>query len=280
MFNNKCKLMICACLTVVSIVVAGCGAISGGTKDSAKDAKLVDTIKARGELVIGTATGYPPYIFLDTSKPGTNYVGLDIDLAQKVADKLGVKLKVENMTFQALLSSLSAHKIDLAIGGINPTDERKKTFDFSDVYLVSHNRIIIRKADAGKYKTLTDFKGQTIGVQKSSTQESVAKNEMPDCKIASLTHVPDAILELTQGQVSGVIVEDVVGQQYLMMNPDLVMLDITFKTDKKESAICVNKGNKDLIAILNEVIKEEKANGNIDKSLHKNDELAVSLAKQ
>lgn len=283
MISRKTKVVLCACLAVITIAAAGCGTSTDTAKSSTssgQNGKIVEQIKARGELVIGTATGYPPYIFLDTSKSGKNYAGLDILLAQKVADKLGVKLKVQDMVFQALLASLSAKKVDLAIGGINPTEERHKTYDFSDVYMVSHNCMIVRKADAEKYKTIEDFKGQTIGVQKSTTQESIAQNEMPESKVASLAHVPDAILELTQGQVAGVIAEDVVAQQYLMMNPDLVKLNITFKKDKKESVIFVNKGNDDLVAVLNEVIKEEKANGDLDKFLDESNKLSVSLAKQ
>lgn len=272
--------ILCACLIVCSIGLAGCGSQSSGGDGAGKGQSAVERIKQRGELVVGTATGYPPYIFLDTSKGSKAYAGLDMQLAQKIADKLGVKLKVQDMVFQALLSSLTAGKVDVAIGGINPTDERRKTMDFSDVYLISHNRMIIRKADAGKYKTLDDFKGQTIGVQKSSTQEKVGQAEMPDCTMASLPHVPDAILELTQGRVSGVIAEDVVAQQYLMMNPDLTVLDITFKTDKKESAVVVNKGDDDLLKVINEVIAEEEANGDIDKFLDESNELAVTLAKQ
>ena len=282
MFSKKSKVILCACLAAIAIAVAGCGSSSETAKTSAAPAdkgKIVEQIKSRGELVIGTATGYPPYIFLDTSKSGKNYAGFDIMLAQKVADKLGVKLKVQDMVFQALLASLSSKKVDLAIGGISPTDERHKTYDFSDVYLVSHNCMLVRKEDAGKYKTIEDFKNQTIGVQKSTTQEAIAQSEMPDSKIASLAHVPDAILELTQGQVAGVIAEDVVAQQYLMMNPDLVKLDIKFKRDQKESVVFFNKGNEDLVAVVNEVIKEEKANGDLDKFLDESDKLAVSLAK-
>ena len=274
--------VVCGCLVICAMLMAGCGSTSQQSGDAAagKGQGTVAKIKERGELVVGTATGYPPYIFLDTSKGGKAYAGLDMKLAQKIADKLGVKMKVQDMVFQALLSSLTTRKVDIAIGGINPTDERRKTMDFSDVYLVSHNRMIIRKEDAGRFKTIADFAGQTIGVQKSSTQEHVVQTEMPDCKVASLAHVPDAILELTQGRVAGVVAEDVVAQQYLMMNPDLEMLDITFKTDQKDSAVVVNKGDDDLMKVINEVIAEEKANGDIDKFLKESNELAVTLAKQ
>ena len=86
---------------------------------------LCRQLKNRGELIVGTASGYPPYEFVDTSKSDKTIVGIDMELAQKVADKLGVKLKVEDMNFSSLLSSLATGKVDIAIAGINPTDERK-----------------------------------------------------------------------------------------------------------------------------------------------------------
>lgn len=95
-----------------------------------------------------------------------------MELAQKVADKLGVKLKVEDMNFSSLLSSLATGKVDIAIAGINPTDERKKSMDFSDGYLPTKQVIMIRKEDAGTLKTLEDFKGKTVGAEKATTQEN------------------------------------------------------------------------------------------------------------
>lgn len=78
-------------------------------------------------------------------------------LAEAVAQKLGVKLEVQDMTFQSLLSSITTGKVDIAISAINPTDERKKTVDFSHNYLEGKQTLLIRREDEGKYKSLADF---------------------------------------------------------------------------------------------------------------------------
>ena len=117
----------------------------------------------QGKLTIGTASGYPPYEFVDAASGDQSVIGIDIELAQAIADKLGVKLEVQDMNFSSLLTSLSAGKVDMAIAGISPTDERKETYDFSDSYLFADQSIIINKSDADKYKSLDDFKGMFVG---------------------------------------------------------------------------------------------------------------------
>lgn len=117
--------------------------------------------KKDGKLVVGTAPGFPPYEFLDTSvKDKKSITGIDIKIAEAVAKKLGVKLEVQDMTFQSLLASITTGKIDIAISAITPTAEREKTVDFSDSYLVGKHTLLVRKEDAGKYKTLSDFNGK------------------------------------------------------------------------------------------------------------------------
>ena len=111
------------------------------------------------------------------------------------------------MNFQALLSSLTGGKVDMAIAGINPTDERKKSMDFSDNYLPTEQKVIIRKADADKFKKVEDLYGKTIGVQKSTTQEALAKDQIKDANIVGLAHVPEVVLELKQGKVDALVVE-------------------------------------------------------------------------
>lgn len=144
--------------------LAGCGGGSGASQSTSsqtqKESPLMQKIKSSGKLVVGTASGYPPYEFVDTSAGEKKVIGIDMELAQKVADKLGVKLEVQDMNFQALLSSLTGGKVDVAIAGINPTDERKKSMDFSADYLPTEQKVIIRKADADKYKTVEDLYGK------------------------------------------------------------------------------------------------------------------------
>lgn len=263
------KAAACAAAILGMAMVAGCGASDKGASSAAGSAqaqgKVLQKIKQSGKIVVGTASGYPPYEFIDTSKGDKTVIGVDMAWAQKLADKLGVKLEVQDMNFQSLLSSLASGKVDIAIAGINPTDERRKTMDFSDNYLPTQQTMVIRKADAAKYKSLDDFTGKQIGVQKSTTQEALAKAEIKDAKIVALTKVPDAILELKQGKVDGVVVEGIGGKQYLVYNDDLMFADVKFKNGTKNSAAALQKGNEDLLKIVNEVIKENTDNGNFAK---------------
>lgn len=224
--KNLLKMMALGMAAAAVFGLAGCGGGSSSSQSAGsqtqKESPLMKKIKSSGKLVVGTASGYPPYEFVDTSSGEKKVIGIDMELAQKVADKLGVKLEVQDMNFQALLSSLTGGKVDVAIAGINPTDERKKSMDFSADYLPTEQKVIIRKADADKYKTVEDLYGKTIGVQKSTTQEALAKEKIKDAKIVGLAHVPEVVLELKQGKVDGLVVEGIVGEQYVIFNDDLM----------------------------------------------------------
>ena len=125
---NAMKLAMLGAAAVAAFAITGCGGSDNkaASKPAQAESPLMHKIKSSGKLVVGTASGYPPYEFVDTSAGEKKVIGIDMELAQKIADKLGVKLEVQDMNFQALLSSLTGGKVDMAIAGINPTDERKK----------------------------------------------------------------------------------------------------------------------------------------------------------
>ena len=199
-----------------------------------------------------------------------------------VADDMHLALRAPNIWFRARLryadTTAPGGKVDVAIAGINPTDERKKSMDFSADYLPTEQKVIIRKADADKYKTVEDLYGKTIGVQKSTTQEALAKEKIKDAKIVGLAHVPEVVLELKQGKVDGLVVEGIVGEQYVIFNDDLMFSDIKFPGAVKNSAAAVQKGNEDVLAVINEVIKENTDNGNFKKWTEEYSKKAVSNA--
>ncbi len=261
--------------------IAGCGGSSdkkaASSASAAQDGALIQQIKQKGKLVVGTASGFPPYEFVDTSKAQKEVIGIDIALAQKIADKLGVKLEVQDMSFSALLSSISAKKIDIAIAGINPSDERKKAVDFSKSYLNAPQILLIRAADKDKYKTLEDFRGKTIGAQKSTLQEKLAHEQVPDSKVVALDKVPDALIELEHGKVDAVACQGVVAQQYLVVNPDLADPGIHFDV-KSSTAVAIPKGNEDLVKLIDGVIDENQ--DNIQSWIKEYSEKAVANAKK
>lgn len=283
--NTVMKTAVLGLAAAGMILMGGCGgsgnqkAASSGPGSSSQSA-LMQKIKKDGKLVVGTASGFPPYEFLDTSvKDRKKIDGIDMKIAEAVAQKLGVKLEVQDMTFQSLLSSITTGKVDIAISAINPTEERKKTVDFSNNYLEGKQTLLVRKEDAGKYKSLADFEGKKIAVQKSTIQEKLATSQIPNAQIVALAKVPDALLELKQGKVDAVPVQNIVGGQYLVTNDDLAATNIYFDKYSGGSAVAVPKGSDDVIAVINEVIKENQENGNIDKWVDEMTKKAVENAQ-
>lgn len=278
------KAALCGAAIVGMAMMAGCGSDKAASSQAASAAQpkgeLLQQIKQRGKLIVGTASGFPPYEFIDTSKSEKTVTGIDMALAQKIADKLGVKLEVQDMNFSAILSSMAAHKIDIAISGMTPTEERKKAVDFSGVYLNDHNVMLVRKEDAGKYKTLADFYGKKIAVQKSTQQEKLAKEHIKDGQIVSLDKIGDALMEMQHGKVDGVPAQQVVAQQYLIMNPELADSGVIFEGADSASAVAVPKGNDDLLKIINDVITESNDAGDFQKWAKEYSELAVKNAKK
>lgn len=276
------KAALAALMAAGAFGFAGCGgdkaADSQPAAQSASQGNLMQRIKEKGTLVVGTASGFPPYEFLDTSKSDKTVVGIDIALAQKIADKLGVKLVVQDMNFSALLSSIAADKIDIAISAINATEERKKAVDFSESYMHSPHILLIRKEDAGKYKTLEDFRGKTIGAQKATLQEDLARTQIPEAKVVALDRIPDILIELDHGKLDAVASQGVVAKQYLIMNPELADSGVKFENVRSSSCVAIPKGNEDLVKLVNEVIEENK--DNIPNWIEEYSELAVANAKK
>ena len=94
-----------------------------------------------------------------------------------------------------------------------------------------------------------------------------------------LTSVPDAVLELKHGKLNGIVLEGIVARQYLIFNPDLVLADVAFSDAKKLSAVALQKGNDDLVKLINDVIDENTKNGNFEKWVDEYCKIAVEKAK-
>lgn len=120
---------------VCALAISGCGDSSrtAAPQNAQAQGNLMQKIKEKGKIVVGTSSGYPPYVFVDAASGEKKVIGLDIELAQQIADKLGVKLEVQDMGFSALLSSVTANKVDIAVGGIFPTAEREKGDGFFQI---------------------------------------------------------------------------------------------------------------------------------------------------
>jgi His/Glu/Gln/Arg/opine family amino acid ABC transporter permease subunit len=215
---------------------------------------VYDAIIKKGELTVGLSADYAPYEFHTDIDGKDEIVGFDISIAQKIADDLGVKLKIEELGFDALLGALKTGKIDLIISGMAPTPERLKEVNFSTPYMKVTQRVVVRKEDQDKYKSTKDFNGVKVGVQKQTTQEELAKTELIGSIPTSLQKVPDIIMNLQNNKVDAAILEGPVSEAYVERDKGLAFADVTFTQGEKETAVAIPK---------NAPVLEEKVNATI-----------------
>ncbi|HAR5231948.1 TPA: ABC transporter permease subunit [Staphylococcus aureus] len=224
-----------------------------------------EKIKERGELRVGLSADYAPMEFEHTVNGKTEYAGVDIDLAKKIAKDNNLKLKIVNMSFDSLLGALKTGKIDIIISGMTSTPERKKQVDFSDSYMMTKNIMLVKKDKVNEYKDIKDFNNKKVGAQKGTEQEKIAQTEIENASITSLSRIPDVILALKSGKVEGAVVEKPVAEAYLKQNPKLGISNVKFNEEEKDTVIAVPKDSPKLLSQINKTIKEVKDKGLIDK---------------
>lgn len=225
----------------------------------AEDTSLTD-IKEKGTLVIGTSADYPPYEFHAKLDGKDQIVGMDIQIADKIAKDLGVKLEIRDLNYDGLLSALEAGKADMIIAGMNPTDERRQSVDFSDIYYQGGQFIIIRKEDKDKFKRRSDFEGTKLGVQKGTMQEDVTKNQIKNVKVTGLAKIPNLILDLKTKKIDGIVLEEPSALAYVSNDDSLAYVDGKFELEENQqgSAIAFKKGSTSLVNAVNGSISEIK----------------------
>lgn len=225
-------------------------------------------IKERGELRVGLSADYAPLEFEKTKNGKTEYVGVDIELAKKIAKDNHLKLKIVNIQFDSLLGALKTGKIDIIISGMTSTPERKKEVDFSEPYMETGNVMLIRENNSDVFHTLNDFKNKKIGAQKGSEQEKIAQQEIENAQLSSLNRLPDAILALKSKKIDGLVIEKPVAEAYAKQNKDLKIANVSFNEEKKPTVIALPKDSPILLQHLNESIKNVKDQNLINKYMN------------
>ena len=258
------KWILVVCSMLASMVLVAC---QSGT-DSSQSA--VDAIKQKGKLVVATSPDYAPFEFQALVDGKNQVVGADIDMAQAIADELGVKLEISSMSFDNVLTSLQTGKADLAIAGISATDERKEVFDFSIPYYENKMSFLVRKADLDKYKDLSNLASANIAAQKGTVPETMVKEQLPNAQLTSLANMGEAVNELQAGKVDAVHMDEPVALSYAGKNSDLVVasVNLTMK-DGEANAVAIKKNQSDLKAVVDKVIQKLKDDGTYQTYLEK-----------
>ncbi|HEM6012794.1 TPA: transporter substrate-binding domain-containing protein [Streptococcus suis] len=254
-------------LTLVATVLAG---LTLAACSSTSSQSALDKIKEKGTLVVATSPDYAPFEFQALVDGKNEVVGADIMLAQKIADELGVKLEVSAMSFDNVLSSVQNGKADIAIAGLSYSEERAKVFDFSESYYQISDVLLIKKDSANSLTSIDAMSGKTLAVQKGSTQESYAQENISQANIISLTLMGEAVNELKSGKVDAILMDSPVAAGYVSQNSDLAVASVEFPTiDENSKVIALPKGSAELKTAIDKVIAEVKASGEFDTFLEK-----------
>ncbi|WP_047983592.1 basic amino acid ABC transporter substrate-binding protein [Ornithinibacillus californiensis] len=233
----------------LSTLLAACGSSSSGVAD--------------GKLVVGTDAAYAPMEYMDDKG---NIVGIDIDIVKAIAEAAGFEVEFKNIGWDPLFPAVENGEVDFAVSSITITEDRRKTFDFSDPYFVA-NQLILVPADSD-IESFEDLKGKKVAVQINTTGHEVVKGLLGNTSkdIVAPESMPLAITEMLNGNADAAVGDSPVVLEYVKNNPNVELETIEDDSFEKENyGLMVKKGNKEVIDLLNKGIKEIKENGKLQE---------------
>ena len=269
------KLIAMMLALVMALSLAACG----NTNSSNDNANTGDDSQpeAKTTLVVGVSADYAPFEFMYPDASGNMvYGGIDISVAQYVADEMGLTMQVENMSFDNLLASLDKGDFDIVLSAMEATPDRLENADFSDPYYTDVPPAILVKADAAdSYKTLADFSGKSVGAQTATTKLDLV-NDIEGATPVALSSVLDLVNELVYDKVDAILLDGGVAQQYADANPDLVIAEVSAELGEAAPyCIAVQKGDpKGLLDGINAAIAKMTAENKIETFIADADSLA------
>lgn len=244
---------------------------------AAEASTLLEQIKAKGKLVVGTEAQYAPYEFKDLD---ANFVGCDMWLAQQIADSLGVELEIVDMSFAGIIPAVQSGQVDLGIAAFTNTPERAEEIDFSDLYETSAQLLIVKTGNADTYSTKEALTGQKVGAQKGTIQSQLIQSALPDSELFELEKYPALALEVQNGNIAGLVVDQAVGESLVAnSNGELEVSNFEFSAEEASfgKSVVIAKGNEDLVAAVNEVVNKVTSDGSYQAAYDEAVELAATL---
>ena len=230
-------------LIFTCILVAGCG-------------------KKEDVLIMGTNAEFPPYEFYE----GDEIVGIDAEFAAAIAEKLDMKLEIEDMAFDSIIPAVQSGKITFGAAGMTVTEDRQKQVDFSDSYYTGR-QVIIVKSDNTEITGPDDLTGKKIGVQQGTTGDIYATDDYGDENVDRYNKGVEAVQALSQNKLDAVIIDDQPAQTFVEENEGLVILETEYV--EEDYAMCFKQGNDELLEKINQAIKDLKEDGTFDEIVNK-----------
>lgn len=264
----KKKLMMLMAAVMTAGMLAGCGVSTtkpaespapGNTAETSDNS--LDYIKEKGKIIVGLDDSVPPMGFRDDND---EIVGVDIDLAKAVAEKMGVEAEFKAIDWKAKEMELSTKKIDVIWNGFTITDERKKNILFSDPYMEQTQAIVV--PEGSDIKTKADLAGKKIGVQgSSSTEEAVLADKSVKINESDIVKYDTILLELTDltaGRIDAVVADETVVRYTMSKTGDKYMI-LADNFAEEEYGIGFRLGEEEFKNAVQKAMDELKSEGKL-----------------
>ena len=232
------------------------------------------TTLEEGKLIMVTNASFPPYEMTDDDN---NIIGIDPDIAQAIADKLGLELVIDNIDFDAALISVQEGRADVMLAGLTYNADRDLVMDFTDPYATGVQVIIVREGDTTIAGTnddlqLVDADGNMlediqIGVQRGTTGEIYCQGAHGTDHVTSLDNGSVAVQALLNGQVDCVVIDNGPAQEYVAATPGLEILEGAYVTE--DYCAAVDEGNTALLEAVNTALNELIDDGTVQSIMDK-----------
>ena len=259
---------------VMALSLVACG---NNTEDDTKDyaSMSLEELKAElttvteGKLTMSTNATFPPYEMLADDG---SFEGIDVEVAGAIAEKLGLELQIDDMSFDAALLAVQGDspKADIVMAGVTVTEDRQLVMNFSDSYATGIQVVIVK--EGSDIKSIDDLEGKKIGTQMGTTgyiycSDTPENGGYGEENVIAYDSGITAVQALVNGQVDCVVIDNEPAQAYVKANAGLSILDTEFTNE--DYAIGMNKGNACLLAAVNAAMAELKADGTFQKIVDK-----------
>lgn len=250
MKKNITKILTLALIAVFTLALTSCG----GSSDSL-------TVE-EGKLHMATNAAFPPY---ESTTDDGGYEGIDIEIAQAIAEDLGLELVVDDMDFSSVLTSVQGGKSDIAMAGLTVTEEREKNVNFTDSYATGVQSIIVK--EGSDIKSVDDLDGKKIGVQEGTTGYIYCSDDYGDENVTAYTNGAMAVEALKAGKVDCVVIDNNPAKQYVANNSGLAILDTAYVEEMY--AIGISKDNEELLEKVNASLQKLIEDGTVQSIIDK-----------
>lgn len=249
-------------MLVSAFVMTGCGEKKDGEK-----------------LVMATNASFPPYEFIENGA----YAGIDVEIATKIAEKLGMELEIKDVDFGTIIGGVESGKYDIGMAGMTVTETRLKSVNFSTSYATGV-QVVIVKEDC-EYADLNDFfnldeegnwvsvkEGVKIGVQQDTTGDIYCSADVEGFgfggeNVTRYKNGSEAVAALVAGKVTAVVIDNEPAKSYVKENEGLKIMETEYTVE--EYAIAIAKDNTELLEKINKALADLTADGTIASIINK-----------